>query len=114
MQAKQHRALQSDRQVGTGKWRSRTPERVTPQADPDRTGGIARLEEGDEEVFDVLQEHRASHNREEPGGIAVWSQDERQADMTINQVPNMAVRDRDAEQKGKAKMYADARHNILT
>ena len=30
-------------------------------------------------------------------------------DMTINQVPDMAVRDRDAEQKGQAKMYADAR-----
>ena len=42
------------------------------------TGGIARLEEGDEEVLDVLQEHRVSHNREEPGGIAVCPQDERQ------------------------------------
>ena len=29
--------------------------------------------------------------------------------MTTNHVPDVAVRDRDAEQKGKAKMYADAR-----
>ena len=43
--------MQSDRQVGTDEWRSRTPERVTPQTDPDRRGGIARLEGGDEEVL---------------------------------------------------------------
>ena len=76
---KQHNALQSNRQVGTDEWRSRTPERVTPRAEPDRAGGIARFEKGDEEVFDFLQEHRTSYNREEPGGIAVWPQDERQA-----------------------------------
>ena len=29
--------------------------------------------------------------------------------MTMNHVPDVAVRDRDAEQKGKAKIYSDAR-----
>ena len=65
--------------MGTDEWRSRTPERVTPQAETDRAGGIARFEKGGEEVLDFLQEHRTSYNREEPGGIAVWPQDERQA-----------------------------------
>ena len=37
-----------------------------------------RLEEGVEEVLDVLQEHQASHNREEPGRIGVLLQDDRQ------------------------------------
>ena len=112
--------MQSDHQAqATGEIepRDRTPERVTPQAHPDRAGGIAGLEERDEEVLDFLQDHRTSHNREEPYGIAVRPQDERQIpNMTINHVSDVAVHDHDAEQKATAKMYTDAKrgHEIQT
>ena len=99
---------------GTGEWRCRASERVTPQADPDRAGEIARLEEIGIEVFDFPQDHRTSHNREEPGGVADRPQVERQLpNMTMNHIPDVPVHDRDAEQQGTAEMYTDVKHAAL-
>ena len=69
------------------------------------------MEEIGIEVFDFPQDHRTSHNREEPGGVADRPQDERQLpNMTMNHVPDVAVHDRDAEQQGTAEMYTDVKH----